>query len=169
MNRLAVWGEIFSPFSPNREPVHRLLAKKGFKVLQFTPIFLLDLNNSKIFFDFLLIQIPSEFATIDWFVENWEACSLRSALRLTYCQGSLLVRYTTNTKGKECGSILSSLCWGRVLRDDTKNGCVTVKWMRWFPVMFCQAKPRSLVFSDPNFIEQDATERTLRRRGCGTN
>ena len=25
-------------------------------------------------------------ATIDWFVENWEACSLPSALRLTYCQ-----------------------------------------------------------------------------------
>ena len=25
-------------------------------------------------------------ATIDWFVENWEACSLLSALRLTYCQ-----------------------------------------------------------------------------------
>ena len=25
-------------------------------------------------------------ATIDWCVENWEACSLPSALRLTYCQ-----------------------------------------------------------------------------------
>ena len=25
-------------------------------------------------------------ATIDWFVENWAACSLPSALRLTYCQ-----------------------------------------------------------------------------------
>ena len=25
-------------------------------------------------------------ATIDWFVENWEACSLPNALRLTYCQ-----------------------------------------------------------------------------------
>ena len=25
-------------------------------------------------------------ATIDWFVENWEACSLPSALQLTYCQ-----------------------------------------------------------------------------------
>ena len=25
-------------------------------------------------------------ATTDWFVENWEACSLPSTLRLTYCQ-----------------------------------------------------------------------------------
>ena len=34
------------------------------------------------------------------------------------------VRKTTNTKGKECGSILSSRLWGGALRDDTENGCV---------------------------------------------
>ena len=34
------------------------------------------------------------------------------------------VRYTTNTKGKECGSVLTSRLWGGALRDDTKNGCV---------------------------------------------
>ena len=32
--------------------------------------------------------------------------------------------YTTNTKGKECGLVLSSRLWGGALRDDTKNGCV---------------------------------------------
>ena len=34
------------------------------------------------------------------------------------------VRQTTNTKGKECGLILSSRLWGGAFRDDTKNGCV---------------------------------------------
>ena len=34
------------------------------------------------------------------------------------------VCYTTNTKGKECSSILSSRLWQGALRGDTKNGCV---------------------------------------------
>ena len=31
---------------------------------------------------------------------------------------------TTNTKGKECCSVLSRHLWGGLLRDDTKNSCV---------------------------------------------
>ena len=30
---------------------------------------------------------------------------------------------STNTKGKECGSVLSCRLWGGMLCDDTKNGC----------------------------------------------
>ena len=65
-------------------------------------------------------------ATIDSFVENWEACPLPSVLWLTYCQVpyTWLVCSSTKTKGKECGSNLSSRLWGEALRDDTENGCV---------------------------------------------
>ena len=37
------------------------------------------------------------------------------------------VRWTTNTEGKECSSILSSRLWGEALRDCTKDGCVKDK------------------------------------------
>ena len=71
---------------------------------------------------------PSNYsATIDWFVENWEACSHPSALRLTHC----LVSYTwlvssLDHKNEGKGSHQQPFVGGGggALRDDTKNGCV---------------------------------------------
>ena len=48
----------------------------------------------------------------------------RSLRIVKFLKHDWFVRKTTNTKGKECGSILSSRLWGGALRDDTKNGCV---------------------------------------------
>ena len=58
-------------------------------------------------------------------MENWEACSLPSALRLTYCQVSYtLLVCSLDPKHKGKGMWYESQQRGGELRDDTKNGCV---------------------------------------------
>ena len=81
----------------------------------------------------LLAEGPVQIsATIAWFVENREACSLPSALWLTFSHVSytwLVCSLDHKLKGKGMyrSSILSSRFWGEALRDDTKNDCVKDK------------------------------------------
>ena len=51
-------------------------------------------------------SLPCSLRTVKFLIQDW------------------VVRQTTNTKGKECGSVLSSRLWVGVLRDEIKNGCV---------------------------------------------
>ena len=50
--------------------------------------------------------VPCGSHTVNFFIHDW------------------FVHWTKNTKGKECGSILSSHLWGGALSVDTKNSCV---------------------------------------------
>ena len=73
-----------------------------------------------------LLLADTEPTTIDWFISNWEACSLPSALRLTYSQVFhtwLVCSLDHKHKGKgmwfDCGEeccVTQTIWWSRRLQ-----------------------------------------------------
>ena len=63
-------------------------------------------NRSLIIEKHVHILAPCGSHIVKFLIHDWFLCQI------------------TNTKGKECGSVLSSHLWGGLLRDDTKNSCV---------------------------------------------
>ena len=73
----------------NEEPTDPFKSVLGLSNLFFTWNFLGRLKQTFLQINLFLAwkhRARLNSATVDWFVENWEACSLPSALRLTHCQ-----------------------------------------------------------------------------------